>query len=254
MNRELFYKGEGLELMNLILKEKRQKDSKTDVRLFAFKVLNHSLSTDNPDELLAKSSDKFVEILGLRVLMPVFQKPSSILGQKRKKKNQSTLNEVEEHSVSVILTLLRFCKPENLARVLNKFVELNMVKTERLVEMYLKYSEEMISLDDELREQGIHPDNDPENEELFANRMRGGTLFTLQLICHIILLLSTQEEPKGQIGSKMFTIKERILKLLNMHKHAEVNHVDYIRQTVIDYAKEKNENEAVELSELVNMF
>ncbi|KAH9399450.1 Beta-catenin-like protein 1 [Tyrophagus putrescentiae] len=236
MNRELFYKGEGLELMNLILKEKRQKDSKTDVRLFAFKVLNHSLSTENPDELLAKSSDKFVEILGLRVLMPVFQKPSSILGQKKKKKNQSTLNEVEEHSVSVILTLLRFCKPENLARVLNKFVELNMVKTERLVEMYLKYSEEMISLDDELREQGIHPDNDPENEELFRQSN------------------ATQEEPKGQIGSKMFTIKERILKLLNMHKHAEVNHVDYIRQTVIDYAKEKNENEAVELSELVNMF
>lgn len=67
MNRELFYKGEGLELMNLILKEKRQKDSKTNVRLFAFKVLNHSLSTENPDELLAQSSDKFVEILGLRV-------------------------------------------------------------------------------------------------------------------------------------------------------------------------------------------
>lgn len=254
MNRELFYKGEGLELMNLILKEKRQKDSKTNVRLFAFKVLNHSLSTENPDELLAQSSDKFVEILGLRVLMPVFQKPSSILGQKKKKKKLSTLNEVEEHSVSIILTLLRFCKPENLARVLNKFVELNMVKTERLVEMYLKYSEEMIALDDELREQGIDPENHPDKEELYVNRMRGGTLFTLQLICHIILLLSEQEDAKGQVGSKTFTIKERISKLLSMHKHAKGSHFEYIRKTILDYAKDKNESEAAELNELVNKF
>lgn len=249
-NRELFFKGEGLELMNLILKEKRKKDSNTEARVFAFKVLNHCLSTEKPDDLLSQCCDKFIEILGLRVLMPVFQKPSSILGHKRKKK-QSAVDEVEEHSLSIILALLRFSKPENLNRVLNKFVELEMVKTERLIELYLKYSERLMQLDQALRREGYDLEDEESKDRLYPRRMEGG-LFLLQLICHTILFVCSQEEARGQCENKECTARERIYKLLNMHKSASLNHIDFIKSIVLDYAKEKNEHEASELIELVN--
>lgn len=73
-NRRLFYRGEGIELMVLILNEKRKKESNSDVKLCALKVLNHCLSTETPDDLLRTCCDKFIETLGLRFLMPIFIK------------------------------------------------------------------------------------------------------------------------------------------------------------------------------------
>lgn len=239
--------------MNLILKEKRKKENNTDVRVFAFKVLNHSMSTDKPDHLLAQYCDKFIEILGLRVLMPIFQKPSSILAHKQKKK-QSAVEEVEEHSLSIILALLRFCKQENLKRILNKFVELNMVKTERLVELYLLYSERLRQVDQALEQEGYDLEDEETRDSLYPRRMESG-LFTLQLICHIIIILSNQEEATGQLGnSQVTTAKEGILKLLNMHRNVSVDHVDFIKSTIVEYSKEKSENEEAELIEMANKF
>ena len=255
-NRELFYKGEGLELMNLILKEKRHKDSNSEVRVFACKVLNHCMSTEKPDQLLVQCCNKFIEILGLRVLMPIFQKPSSILGVRRKKR-QSAVDEVEEHTLSIILALLRFCKPENMRRIVNKFVELDMVKTERLVELYLKYTDRLEALDRTLRREGHDLEDAETRDTLYPRRMEGG-LFHLQLICHIILILANQEEARGQCENKWFTIKERIRKLLSIHANvggsSSVSYTERIKSIATEYAAEKAESEANELTQLVNGF
>lgn len=63
-NRERFLKGEGLQLMNLMLREKKISRSS------ALKVLDHAMigpeGTDN--------CHKFVDILGLRTIFPLFMK------------------------------------------------------------------------------------------------------------------------------------------------------------------------------------
>lgn len=252
-NRELFYQGEGIELMNLILKEKRKKESNTDVRVCALKLLNHNLSTDKPDELLSRCCNKFIEILGLRVLMPLFLKPGSIIGHKRKKK-QSLIDQVEEHSLAIILALLRFCKAENLKRILNKFTESNMVKTERLVELHLKYSERLLKCDSAIRVEGFDLRDATVKEELFLRRLNEGSLFTLQLVDYIIVFLSDQTDAKGEYDNKNITVKERIYKLLHMHK-TEVNHVQFIKSIIKDFANEKEDSlECQQLLELGEKF
>ncbi|OTF81055.1 beta-catenin-like protein 1-like protein, partial [Euroglyphus maynei] len=83
-NLELFIQAEGIELMVLILKEKRKKHSPSDVRVGALKLLSHCFSHVDEDQtathLITTLADKFIEILGLRILMPIFLRPSSIIG------------------------------------------------------------------------------------------------------------------------------------------------------------------------------
>lgn len=71
-NRERFLKGEGLQLMNLMLREKKLS------RNGALRVLDHALN-------LTEGSDccnKFVDILGLRTIFPLFMKTPSKHGKK----------------------------------------------------------------------------------------------------------------------------------------------------------------------------
>ncbi|XP_015746748.2 beta-catenin-like protein 1 [Python bivittatus] len=63
-NRDRFLKGEGLQLMNLMLREKKISRSS------ALKVLDHAMI--GPEG--ADNCHKFVDILGLRTIFPLFMK------------------------------------------------------------------------------------------------------------------------------------------------------------------------------------
>jgi beta-catenin-like protein 1 len=65
-NRDLFLKAEGLQLMNLMLREKKTS------RNGALKVLNHALS--GTDAFAFANCIKFVDVLGLRTIFPLFMK------------------------------------------------------------------------------------------------------------------------------------------------------------------------------------
>lgn len=171
--------------------------------------------------------------------------PSVVVGHRHKKKT-NLLDQVEEHSVSIILSLLRFCKQENIKRVVNKFTELNLIKTERLVELYLKYSDKLIQCDKQIESEGYDLDEEGTRKEFFLRRLNDGGLFQLQLIDHIILLLSNMDD----------TIKQTILKLINMHsKASKVDHVQFIKRVIQDMVAEKDsETEQGELLELVKNF
>lgn len=71
-NRDLFLKAEGLQLMNLMLREKKVS------RNGALKVLNHALSGPEGRD----NCCKFVDVLGLRTIFPLFMKTPK--KQKRK--------------------------------------------------------------------------------------------------------------------------------------------------------------------------
>ncbi|CAG2069275.1 unnamed protein product, partial [Timema podura] len=63
-NRERFLRGEGLQLMNLMLREKKLS------RNGSLKVLDHAMSGPDGKE----NCNKFVDILGLRTIFPLFMK------------------------------------------------------------------------------------------------------------------------------------------------------------------------------------
>jgi beta-catenin-like protein 1 len=267
-NRELFFKGEGIELMNLILREKRKKGSNSSVRAGSLKVINHCLSTDKVgDQILDLCCNKFIEILGLRVLMPIFMKPTSIIGSK---KDLNLVDEVEEHCLSVILALLKNSKTELKRRVLHKFVELDFEKTDRLIELHFKYSERLIKCDSLIkkeRAQKLINDETINEEEFFMRRLTDGGLFTLQIIDHIILLVcslyddfmestndkSDQNSSSSNVTNKE-TVKSRIMKLINLHATTSVNHYKFIKNIMKNLANERDEDEKQKLLELIEEF
>merc|ERR550525_1812843 len=128
-NRERFLKGEGLQLMNLMLREKKKS------RSGALKVLSHALNgLEGIDNCI-----KFIDILGLRTLFPLFMKTP-----KRSKRAGVSAEEHEERTVSVLASLLRNVTVANSAgkqreRILIKFTENDHEKVDRLMEVHDKY-------------------------------------------------------------------------------------------------------------------
>lgn len=190
-NRERFLKGEGLQLMNLMLREKKMS------RNGSLKVLDHAMSGPDGKE----NCNKFVDILGLRTIFPLFMKTP-----KRNKKRLLSADEHEEHVMSVIASMLRNCKGSQRQRLLSKFTENDHEKVDRLLELHLKYLEKVELIDKEIDRKSRDPDFDEEEEaeNNYIKRLTGG-LFTLQLIDFIILEVSTTSDQ----------IKQRICQILN---------------------------------------
>ncbi|XP_074595252.1 beta-catenin-like protein 1 [Brevipalpus obovatus] len=265
-NRKLFYEGEGIELMNLILKE-RKKEASGVMRMGAIKVINHLLNEDKgKDSILEECCNKFIEIYGLSSLFPIFLKPKIITAGEKKKETSFAIDDVEEHCCSIILALLKHSKPEAKKRVLSKFLENNLEKTERLVELHFKYAERLLKYDALIhKEKAIKAANDEEmdDEEIFLSRLTQGGLYVLQLIDHIILTVckhrdteiatNSQDQPSSS-SSTGSSIKSKIVKLLNIHASSTVNHQRFIRNIMGEMAEEKDESERERIFKLIEEF
>lgn len=129
-NRKKFLDGEGPHLMNLMLREKKMS------RESALKVLDYALQGPEGKE----NCEKFVEILGLRTIFPLFMKTPS----KTKRKGQSAEMH-EEHVCSIIASLFKnFTSLEFRKRIFIKFVEQDLSKSSKisknlLEEIFFKY-------------------------------------------------------------------------------------------------------------------
>lgn len=209
-NRDRFLKGEGLQLMNLMLREKKMS------RNGSLKVLDHALSGLDGRE----NCNKFVDILGLRTIFPLFMKTP------KKGKNRSLgADEHEEHVASIIATMLRNCKGGQRQRLLSKFTENDFEKVERLIELHLKYLDKVETVDAQIDAAGgVEQDADAN----YLKRLSAG-LFTLQLIDYIILEVSASSEP----------VKQKILQFLNMRKTS----MKTIRQIMREYAGNLGEDD-----------
>lgn len=146
--------------------------------------------------------NKFVDILGLRTIFPLFMKTP-----KRNKKRLLSSDEHEEHVVSIIASMLRNCKGAQRQRMLAKFTENDYEKVDRLIELHLKYLEKVDAVDDELESQQRDPEvtEEEEADDNYLKRLSSG-LFTLQLIDYVILEICSTSE----------TVKQRVLQILNM--------------------------------------
>lgn len=193
-NRERFLRGEGLQLMNLMLREKKLS------RNGSLKVLDHAMSGPDGKE----NCNKFVDILGLRTIFPLFMKTP-----KKNRRRILTTEEHEEHVVSIIASMLRNCRGPQRQRLLSKFTENDHEKVDRLLELHFKYLEKVeevdLEIDRDRRDIG-EEEEDEEEERNYLRRLEGG-LFTLQLVDYIILEVCT--------GGPA-TVKQRVSQIINL--------------------------------------
>ena len=130
-NRDKFLKGEGLQLMRLMLQSKKLS------RRSSLKVLNHAMCGGGAE--CRDNCEKFIEIFGLGSLFPAFMKtPRGV------KKGTGT-EEQEEHVTSIIASLFRHVGGGGRDRLVSKFVENDHEKVDRLLELHLKYKNKVMN-------------------------------------------------------------------------------------------------------------
>ncbi|RTG86968.1 beta-catenin-like protein 1 [Schistosoma bovis] len=213
-NKDRFLKGEGIQLMNLMLREKHMsRDSALRVLDYTLcpvsqlmdqntnELQSHQKSTINtvdPEAVVIANCSKFIEILGLRTIFPLF------------------MHCPREHalrSTSIISALLRHSPPETFkSRVLAKFVENDHEKVDRLIELHLKYLDIVKATNSKVEamrrneKKWIGYTREEVETELMLKRLEGG-LLPLQVLDVIILDVCVNGAP---------TILERVLHLLKM--------------------------------------
>nr|CTP81874.1 Bm5045 [Brugia malayi] len=196
-NRQKFLDGEGLQLMNLMLRERKQS------RESALKVLDYATNGIEGRSNCAK----FIDILGdlfsgLRTIFPLFMRTPA-----KQKRKDSTPDEHEEHVCSVLSSLLRSCGEEGRSRIFSKFSEHEYEKVDRAVELVLKYQERVDRFD--ARQVNLTQNSklsDDEIEQLYLDKLDAG-LYTLQ---RIILILA------DICSSAMPGCRNRAVKLFQM--------------------------------------
>ena len=209
-NRERFLKGEGLQLMILMLKEKKMS------RRSALKVLNHAMCGHEGVD----NCNKFVEVYGLRSIFPAFMKPP----KKTKKADTSEL-EHEEHVCSIIGSLFANTQAALRERLVSKFVENDCEKVDRLMELHFKYLRRVRHVEEQIRndrKMAVSVDTDDSDEDMFLRRLDAG-LFTLQQVDYIIAELCTSEAG---------VVVGRINTLLDLHGDSR----ETLKETLREYA------------------
>merc|ERR1719495_47223 len=227
-NRDRFLRGEGLQLMNLMLREKKKS------RSGALKVLSHALTgSEGTDNCI-----KFVDILGLRTLFPLFMKTPA-----RNKRAGVSSEEHEDHVISILASLFKNVTSTNNGlkqreRLLAKWTENDHEKVDRLMEVHDKYlakvEESDKAIDREVRMMAKDPEQEPlTDEEIYLKRLDGG-LFCLQQIDYIILEICS-------CGAS--TVKQRVLQILNLRGGSLKTVRDVVREYAGNLGEEGEEHE-----------
>ncbi|XP_055343721.1 beta-catenin-like protein 1 [Paramacrobiotus metropolitanus] len=238
-NRKLFLDGEGLQLMNLMLREKKQS------RNSAIKVLDYALSSDEGVDLC----DKFIEILGLRTIFPLFMKPP-----KQHKKRGPTRDETEEYLCAIMASLARNSRGDKRERFMGKFLENDLEKVERLMELHFQYSDKVAQEEANiarekraLRETGAEVDDDTE-VEFDLRRLENG-LFTLQRID--IGIVEVYDDAAAEVRKRI----DRIISMRNSSRSTVTNVVkEYVKEIADDKNDSSKQRDLKRLTLLVQRF
>lgn len=218
-HKKYFTNAEGLKLLQIMIK------NKTFTRKPALRLLDHVLTND------VQNCRRFVNLPGLGTLFGAFMKVA-----KKKRKGFDELED-DEHLCSIVASLFQHLEGVDqgklCSRVLGKFVEENLQKVERLMELYEKYlgkvrkSKAHIEAERRrLEEEGEEIDSQDEEDFLLANLDAG--LSTLQHIVYII----------GTICFASDKIKEKVGQLLTMQGSS----FDEVKELLFDYAADYGSN------------
>ncbi|KAE8215710.1 hypothetical protein CF327_g1064 [Tilletia walkeri] len=185
-NKQRFLDGEGVELMVIIMREKRI------ARLRAIKTLDFALSGPGG----SKCCETFVEALGLK---PLF---SAFMGKGFVKKSDALSFTDEEHVLGIIISLFNNLASDSQprTRLLTKFVEAEYEKVDRLIEMRegaqtrLAGAQAIIEREKRDLERAGFMASDEEEEGVFEMRRLESGLFSLQLIDFILAWICMEDD------------------------------------------------------------
>lgn len=172
---------EGMELMLRCLK-----DNKLVVFRGALRVLDHAVMGNE------RNSERLIEIGGLKSLFSVLMgKKSGSAASKKKKNKQAERSQMEENVTSLVASLCALLRPDAKHDVYDrfhaKFVENDMEKMDRLVDLFVKYHTrvEQSSLQDEEDDDDDEEDAEAAADERYLRRLDAG-LFVLQRIAFVV--------------------------------------------------------------------
>ncbi|CAK8566182.1 unnamed protein product [Lathyrus sativus] len=207
-NKERFVKAEGVELMIIIMKQKKLAYASA-IRAIDFAMTNYP-----------PACERFVDVLGLKTAFAAFMGKIPINKKNKKERYQE---ELEERIVSLVASLfggiLRGSRRE---RLLSKFVENECEKIDRLMELYIRYSDR-VKAETERLDQIEFDDLEMDEDEKYNRKLESG-LYTLQLVAVILGHIWCSEHPQ---------MRGRIELLLKQNKLSK-NHVKDILQEYHD--------------------
>lgn len=208
-NKERFVKAEGVELMIIIMKQKRLAYGS------AMKALDFS-TTRCP-----QACERFVDVLGLKTLFAAFM---GRIPTKAKHGSSNAKEEIEEHAISIIASLLGgLTRGSRRERLIGKFMENEFEKIDRLMELYTRYTDR-VKVETKRLETLEFDDVEMDEEDRYLAKMEAG-LFTLQLLA-LILAHTWASENQG--------IRDRIDLLLKQQRLS--------RKDVINVLQEYHDN------------
>eukprot|EP00088_Acartia_fossae_P064220 TRINITY_DN78992_c0_g1_i1.p1 TRINITY_DN78992_c0_g1~~TRINITY_DN78992_c0_g1_i1.p1 ORF type:complete len:182 (+),score=52.88 TRINITY_DN78992_c0_g1_i1:191-736(+) len=146
---------------------------------------------------------------------------------KKSKRAGATIDEHEEHVISIIASLFKNCTAGNMAlkqreRLLAKFTENDHEKVDRLMELHEKYSDKVDLADAKIQKEKKILGDELTDEEIYIRRLQEG-LFVLQYVDYIILEICS-------CGAS--TVKQRVLQILNLRGGS----LKTVREVVREYA------------------
>ncbi|KAI6691371.1 hypothetical protein NL676_028199 [Syzygium grande] len=192
-NKERFLKAEGVELMIIIMKQKKSAYGS------AIRALDFAMTKFPP------ACERFVDVLGLKTAFATFM---GKIPQYKKNKKERYQEDLEERIISLIASLFDgISRGSRRERLLSKFVESEYEKIDRLVELYVRYSDR-VKAETERLNQLEFDDLEIDEDERYNRRLESG-LYTLQLIAVILGHLWCSEHPG---------MRARIEQLLKLQK------------------------------------
>ncbi|KAJ1692498.1 hypothetical protein LUZ63_009196 [Rhynchospora breviuscula] len=179
-NKEKFMKSEGVELMIIIIKQKKTAYGS------AIRALDFAMTKYPP------ACERFVDVLGLKTVFSAFMGKLPI---DKKNKKESYQEELEERLISLIASLFGgVTRGSRRDRLLSKFVEDECEKIDRLMELYIRYSDRVKAETERLNKLELD-DLEMDEDEQYNRKLEAG-LYTLQLIAVILGHIWTAEHSK----------------------------------------------------------
>ncbi|KAJ4844699.1 hypothetical protein Tsubulata_020675 [Turnera subulata] len=164
-NKERFVRAEGVELMIIIMKQKKSAYGS------AVRALDFAMTKYPP------ACERFVDVMGLKTAFAAFM---GKIPMSKKNRKESYQEELEERIVSLISSLfggiLRGSRRE---RLLGKFVENECEKIDRLMELYMRYSDRVKAETQRMDELELD-DLEMDEDERYNRKLESG-LYTLQV-------------------------------------------------------------------------
>ncbi|KAM7515936.1 hypothetical protein LguiA_005519 [Lonicera macranthoides] len=206
-NKERFLKAEGVELMIIIMNQKKLCYGS------AIRALDFAMTNYPP------ACERFVDVMGLKTAFPAFMGKAIVysegdgesmipVGKDKKKRFRE---ELEERLVSLVASLfggiLRGSRRE---RLLSKFVENECEKIDRLMELYMRYANRVKTETERLNQLELD-DLEMDEDEKYNRKLESG-LYTLQLIAVILGHLWTSEHPRIRARIELLLKQQKLTK------------------------------------------